>query len=53
MLRATGPWSIGALSFFIQNGSLYSLESFQSCVEDEVVGSAMSGDGVLSPFAPS
>lgn len=35
------------------NGSLYSLESFQSCVEDELVGSAMSCDGVLSPFAPS
>jgi len=39
--------------FLIQNGSLYSLESFQSCVEDELVGSAMSCDGVLSPFAPS
>ncbi|KAL9968636.1 hypothetical protein ACROYT_G020751 [Oculina patagonica] len=34
-------------------GSLYSLESFQSCVEDDIVGSSRSSDGVLSPFAPS
>ncbi|KAJ7394359.1 Guanine nucleotide exchange protein smcr8 [Desmophyllum pertusum] len=41
-------------SSFGSLGSLYSLESFQSCVEDEfVLGSSRSSDGILSPFAPS
>lgn len=35
------------------NGSLYSLESFQSCLEDELVGSARSSDEIISPFSPS
>lgn len=43
----------GSVTRCSSNGSLYSLESFQSCVEDELVGSAMSSDGILSPFAPS
>lgn len=33
--------------------SMHSLDSFQSCVEDEFEGSSKSSDGILSPFTPS
>ncbi|PFX33758.1 Smith-Magenis syndrome chromosomal region candidate gene 8 protein-like [Stylophora pistillata] len=33
--------------------SMHSLDSFQSCVEEEFLGSSKSSDGPLSPFSPS
>lgn len=47
------PPTEGCFTRNSSNGSLYSLESFQSCLEEELVGSARSSDGIISPFTPS
>ncbi|CAH3044368.1 unnamed protein product [Porites evermanni] len=47
------PPADGCFTRKSSNTSLYSLESFQSCLEEEMVGSFRSTDGIISPFSPS